>query len=150
LKRKQRFVSVARRLIMEYDAAMHEAIGTLLKGGNLMVVGAGSRLAQARQALMDALETSAVPAPVVADVPPDPSRLASMEQLRAALGGVSASLVRVWCRDPEFPVVRVGRLCRYEIPAVQAWVRSGGPERAARRRQDFVTDRMDRIAAVGE
>lgn len=40
---------------------------------------------------------------------------------------VAEPTVRAWLRFTEIPVIRVGRLVRFDVDAVEAWYASGGP-----------------------
>jgi excisionase family DNA binding protein len=47
---------------------------------------------------------------------------------------IKVPTVRMWLRASDIPVVRIGRLVRFEVPIVMDWVRAGGPSRASQAR----------------
>jgi excisionase family DNA binding protein len=51
-------------------------------------------------------------------------RWVDIEQVAAHLGVTKDSLYR-WTKKPGFPVHRVGRLFRFRLSEVDAWVKSG-------------------------
>ena len=44
---------------------------------------------------------------------------------------VAESTVRAWVRYLDIPVIRAGRLVRFEIASVERWYESGGPSKLA-------------------
>ena len=44
---------------------------------------------------------------------------------------VAESTVRAWVRLLDIPVIRAGRLVRFDVDAVERWYEAGGPSRLA-------------------
>jgi len=44
---------------------------------------------------------------------------------------VAPATVRAWVRLLDIPVIRVGRLVRFDVDAVEQWYENGGPSRLA-------------------